>query len=325
MTAPVCPVTDTPATARDGSDPWPEPWWAPLQPALGAAWHSWRCAPSADGPGQVATALNRQFSERQAAARLAGTVPAAADVQVARAVLVAAAVPVDGRPLRFVPHAALPPGEPYEAFVDRTGSVPTRDNLHDFFNGVVWLALPALKQRFNQLQAAEIRRAGGVRAGSRQAGIATQRGPLRDALTLFDENGALLDGPAPLLKALRQRDWAALFSDHRALWAQARLTIVGHALLEKLATAPRKALTAHVLVGTGLDNAMGRALAMDGGAWAHKPFLPLPVLGVPGWWAGNEAPGFYDDSAVFRAPRINDLTDGLLVPARPASGAQRRN
>jgi hypothetical protein len=26
----------------------------------------------------------------------------------------------------------------------------------------------------------------------------------------------------------------------------------------------------------------------------------LPVLGVPGWWVGNEAPDFYCDDAVFR-------------------------
>jgi hypothetical protein len=32
----------------------------------------------------------------------------------------------------------------------------------------------------------------------------------------------------------------------------------------------------------------------------HKPFLPLPVLGIPGWWAPNENPGFYDDTQVFR-------------------------
>jgi hypothetical protein len=26
------------------------------------------------------------------------------------------------------------------------------------------------------------------------------------------------------------------------------------------------------------------------------------VLGVPGWWAANEAPAFYDDPFVFRKP-----------------------
>ncbi|MFN7122209.1 MAG: DUF3025 domain-containing protein, partial [Hydrogenophaga sp.] len=34
-----------------------------------------------------------------------------------------------------------------------------------------------------------------------------------------------------------------------------------------------------------------------------KPFTPLPVLGVPGWWPANEDAGFYADASVFRAPR----------------------
>jgi len=36
---------------------------------------------------------------------------------------------------------------------------------------------------------------------------------------------------------------------------------------------------------------------------ADKPFVPLPVLGVPGWWLPNEAPVFYADAQVFRPPR----------------------
>ena len=133
-------------------------------------------------------------------------------------------------------------------------------------------------------------------------GVQPRRGPLRDALTLFDENGALLQAPAPLWQALCQRDWAALFITHRALWAEARLTLVGHALLEQLATAPRKPLTAHVLPADTV-------LAMDEAAWAAKPFSPLPVLGVPGWWPANADPSFYADAAVFRlagTPRSTD-------------------
>jgi hypothetical protein len=188
--------------------------------------------------------------------------------------------------LCFVPQADLPDGEAYEAFIHRTAGVPTRDNAHDLFNGLVWLAQPALKRQLNALQAAQIA----------SDGIGARRGPLRDALTVFDENGALLDAPAPLWQALRQRDWQAIFVTHRALWARARLTIVGHALLEQLATAPRKGLTAHVL-----DTA--DPLALDDAAWAAKPFCPLPVLGVPGWWTANTEPGFYDDPPVFRPLR----------------------
>ena len=82
---------------------------------------------------------------------------------------------------RFVAAAALPAGEAYEAFIARSGTVPTRDNLHDQFNGLMWLHRPALKQRLNHMQAAQIA----------AQGIGPTRGPLRDALTLFDEQGAL--------------------------------------------------------------------------------------------------------------------------------------
>jgi len=196
-----------------------------------------------------------------------------------------------GRTPAFVPQSALPPDRAYEAHVFQTRSVPTRDNLHDFFNGLVWLVFPDAKRRLNELQAAEIAR----------LGIGATRGPLRDALTLFDENGALLDAPAALWQALRARDWHALFVTRRALWREARLVVFGHALLEKLA-APRKAATAHVLLrppGASLDDA-SIAAALDAARLAQKPFVPLPVLGVPGWCAQNAAADFYDDPKVFR-------------------------
>ncbi len=84
-------------------------------------------------------------------------------------------------PVRFVPQSALPPGMAYERFVFETASVPTRDNLHDFFNGLIWLRFPQAKRRLNQLQAQAIA----------AEGVGAVRGPLRDAVTLFDENGAV--------------------------------------------------------------------------------------------------------------------------------------
>src|SRR4029079_11221469 len=98
--------------------------------------------------------------------------------------------------------------------------------------------------------------------------------------------------------------WRRLFIELRPLWAQARLLVVGHALLEKLA-APRKDLTAHVwrvpCPDVGLPQADAWLAAQcSADALAAKPFTPLPVLGVPGWWAENENFFFYDDSVVFR-------------------------
>lgn len=197
---------------------------------------------------------------------------------------------------RFVPQSDLPTGVAYEKFIFDTGTVPTRDNLHDFFNGLVWLQFPQAKRRLNQLQAQAIA----------TQGVGPVRGPLRDALTLFDENGAVLDAPAPLWQALVARDWQRLFIDLRPLWRQARLVLFGHALLEKMVF-PRKPTTAHVYrapiaMESGVDLDAWLAQALQPRHLAGKPFAPLPVLGVPGWWAANEQVCFYDDPFVFRRP-----------------------
>ena len=202
-----------------------------------------------------------------------------------------------GSPRRFVPQSALPAGQAYEQFIFDTGTVPTRDNLHDFFNGLCWLRFPLIKARLNELQAAEIA----------AAGVAPLRGPVRDALTVFDENAALLSAPQPLWDALLDRDWPRLFIDLRALWQEAHLVLLGHALLEKLVS-PRKPVTAHVYRAQPAMNSIADldawvARDLSAGKLAGKPFAPLPVLGVPGWWPENENFSFYDDSFVFRARR----------------------
>ncbi len=200
-------------------------------------------------------------------------------------------------PVRFVSQDVLPEGAAYERFVFEQRQCPTREGLHDFFNGLCWLRFPQAKRRLNELQAAQIA----------THGVGSVRGPVRDAITVFDENGALLDAPAPLWEALVARQWRRLFVDLRPLWAQARVVLFGHALLEKLA-APRKDMTAHVWRAPAplsdladADAWLAGALTADG--LAAKPFVPLPVLGVPGWWPANEDAAFYDDATVFRPAR----------------------
>jgi len=213
----------------------------------------------------------------------------------------------EGAPVRFVPQSALPAGEAYESFIIRTQSVPTRDNLHDFFNGLAWLHFPAAKCRIHALQAEVIAR----------RGVGATRGTLRDALTVFDENGAVLDAPPALWQALAERDWRRLFIRERALWREARLLVFGHALLEKL-TQPRKPITAHVLRGPvaagaiAIDDA-AIARALEPAYLAGKPFVPLPVLGIPDWWPQNQNFSFYDDSDVFRPRRVPEPS-----PTKPA-------
>lgn len=184
---------------------------------------------------------------------------------------------------RFEPAGPLANG--YEQHVAATGRVPTRDNAHDLFNGLVWLRCPGFKAALN---------AAHIAAPPAPAG---RRGPLRDALTLLDESGLLLAGPAPLRQALQAQDWTALFATHRALWREARPLIVGHALLEKL-LAPRKPLCARVLWVKDVEAPVLPATLTP----ADLP--PLPVLGIPGWWAPNASRGFYADDQVFRPKRL---------------------
>jgi hypothetical protein len=201
-----------------------------------------------------------------------------------------------GAPVHFTAQSSLPDGEPYERHIFNSATCPTRGNLHDFFNGLAWLEMPRAKRQLNRVQAAQIA----------AHGIGAKRGPVRDAATLFDENGAVLSAPGPLWQALAARDWRRLFVDLRPRWEEARLLVFGHALLEKL-VAPRKNLTAHVWA----EPAPG-GLTAEVDAWLEsqltaerlgtKPFLPLPVLGVPGWWPENADFSFYDDPLVFRPP-----------------------
>jgi hypothetical protein len=51
------------------------------------------------------------------------------------------------------------------------------------------------------------------------------------------------------------------------------------------------------------------AADLNAGKLAGKPFAPLPVLGVPGWWPENEDFAFYADARVFRPLRPGKKTE----------------
>ena len=199
-------------------------------------------------------------------------------------------------PVRFMAQNQLPHGQAYEAHIHATGEVPTREGLHDFFNALCWMHFPRTKRRLNVLQGEVIAR----------QGIASARGPLRDGATLMDENAALLQAPPELWAALRAHDWHQAMVTLRPLWASSRLWMFGHAALEKLAR-PYKSITVHLwavpqdLPPPHIDAWLAQALSAE--HLATKPFSPLPVLGVPGWWPDNEHADFYADATVFRPPR----------------------
>ena len=255
----------TPAAAWPPID-WDQPWLAPWRGVGQPVWECWRRRGPA--PGALAEALN--------ASGLA--------------------------PVRFVPQSALPDGVAYESFVHDSGCVPTRDLLHDFFNALCWLRFPRAKAALNRLQATAIRDQGGVQP---------VRGPLRDALTLFDENALLLQAPESVWAPLQARQWADVFVQQRAAWAVSCPLTWGHALTEKLLS-PYKSITAHVWLvpvpaHLPADAAQGphpwdawMAPLLTAEQLVHKPFTPLPVLGIPGWCSDNHDPAFYADTTVFR-------------------------
>lgn len=205
-----------------------------------------------------------------------------------------------GLPIEFV--AADDAGAAaYETHIAATGRVPTRDNAHDLFNALIWLAYPLTKAALNARQAAELAR----------DGVRDRRGPVRDAATLIDESGLLLVADEQACAALARFDWPWLFGAQRARWGRDWLPFAfGHALIEKLLV-PYKGLTAAVLCLPAPATGGGGAVDQAAAAWVRSaPMAPgllahLPVLGIPGWWPANEDPAFYADAAVFRSRRAS--------------------
>jgi hypothetical protein len=194
-----------------------------------------------------------------------------------------------GKPVRFVAPGAK--DAYYEIKVYETGRVETRpDNLHDFFNALIWLGFPRSKARINAMHAAEIPREGG------------KRGRLRDLLTVFDEGGAIFECEDPELIALLEgMRWKALFWEQRDRVRKAmRISIFGHAALEKAAE-PWPGIACKALIvqpGADLDGAVYAWLgALEPGA-SPRDLTPVPVFGYPGWVAQDA--GFYDDTRYFR-------------------------
>jgi hypothetical protein len=179
---------------------------------------------------------------------------------------------------------------------------------HDLFNALVWMTFPTAKAVINARHYEFMAAAGGG-----------NRPPQRDALTLFDEDGvAVVSTDAELLKLVRDFRWKELFWHRRdVVEARMRFRVFGHALFSK-AMQPFVGLTGKAVLlqvpGAFLELAqavqlaeLDRLLAMH--IWNRERFRhgrelsPLPVLGVPGWWSGNEGEGFYDDTAYFRPGR----------------------
>lgn len=223
-----------------------------------------------------------------------------------------------GRPVRFVAAEKLP-GVAYEEHIFNTGEISTRsDNWHDLFNALVWARFPRIKLAMNATHHAEL-----------QKGDGSDRGPVRDVLTLFDECGVIFVGDRiEPLEALASRDWQTLFCRHRELWQNhLRVYVLGHALLEKFLN-PYKSITAQTLIfqtkagylqqdraaqREQLDSLLASQVKTGLRLRSSAELSPLPLMGIPGWWPAElQNEDFYADEKVFRSPHAGFRPANIL-------------
>jgi len=208
-----------------------------------------------------------------------------------------------GVPIQFVPPLAEAiSAMRYETCIAETGEVPTRDNWHDLFNALQWIAFPHLKSALNAQHARLLAAGGSAEAVARSAP--------RDVLTMCDESGIIVASrDASLLELIRRFQWRELFVVRREqVIANMRFVLVGHGLMEKLLS-PFIGITAKAMLlevdvkSVELDHAAAAWLRDQAHLADARQLAPLPLLGIPGWDARNESAAFYDDTTYFRAGR----------------------
>ncbi len=219
-----------------------------------------------------------------------------------------------GIPLRLVAQGRRPRTleERYEALIFLGGELQVRErNWHDLLNVLVWLAFPRAKAALNarHYSALEAQRAAG----------APNRGPVQDALTLFDEGGVIVaSSDADLLRMMRDFRWKDLFWHGRPrLLARMRFFLFGHALYEKMLR-PFTGITGRgILLDAepellaaplreqlaAIDERVAARLSDPVRLAATRDLAVVPVLGVPGWCADNAREDFYDNLDYFRPGR----------------------
>ncbi|GJM08909.1 MAG: hypothetical protein DHS20C11_11850 [Lysobacteraceae bacterium] len=213
-------------------------------------------------------------------------------------------------PIEFVLQNGKLSAAQYETQIYHDGRVPTRvDSWHDLYNACCWLRYPKLKAALNRGHCQDL-----------ALSDAPTRSRRRDKLTLLDEVGVVVFGTdLSLLTKLASHQWAQAFFDCRDLWSTMEVRVVGHGLLEQLAT-PYLGLTAKALLLCANDSSADPdnvdetvASLVDNDLFSGRTgrLSPLPVLGLPGWWPPNETRDFYLDQSYFRP-----LRDDSVVASR---------
>lgn len=219
-----------------------------------------------------------------------------------------------GHALRFVPQQVGKLGfeAQYEPRCYLTGEVQTRENnWHDLLNALVWLTFPHAKAAIN------VRHFVALQAGAVDG--KSQRGAVRDSNTLLDESGVIVACANPKLATLlRDFQWHELFWRQRAaVQHEMGFYLFGHGLYEK-AMQPYVGITGQgiiidvareffswnaVLQHAHLDEQLASYWANPAHCLSTRELCPVPLLGVPNWWANNGIESFYANTAYFRSGR----------------------
>lgn len=192
----------------------------------------------------------------------------------------------------------------YEPRVFLKQELQTRtENWHDFFNAMIWLKFPQSKLALNRrhYEAARKRNAG------------SNRSTLENRLTQFDECGAVIVASSEqALQLIRNHQWQALFVEQASLFEEdIRCIVFGHAMFEK-ALNPYIGMTCHCLlmadpallaeVKQGHNERLDSIIAdywLNQSAAQPERLQPLPLLGIPGYWPGQDST-FYGNDKYFR-------------------------
>ena len=220
-----------------------------------------------------------------------------------------------GHPIRFVtPTDDEAMASHYETRIAETGEIATRENWHDFFNAMQWLTFPKTKSAISEMHARLLL--------VKPHDANKVRSIPRDVLTLFDEGGMVVaSADETLLNHIRDFEWRKLFVERRsAASSNMMFYLAGHSVLEKMLD-PFVGVTAKALLLNVDENFFSQSHATQiaeidsrAAAWlmneaslaSTRNLHPLPILGIPGWFAANESPSFYDDAHYFRSGYSRD-------------------
>jgi hypothetical protein len=223
-----------------------------------------------------------------------------------------------GLPIRFVEQntGKLAFEMQYEPLCYLKGEVQTRkNNWHDLFNSLVWLAFPKTKAAINARHFKSLM--------SRQDERTSQRGAVRDMNTLFDESGVVVVCAESALSLLLMNfKWKELFWEKRKqVRSSMGFYLFGHGLYEK-AVNPYIGLTAQGLVLSvdstffdmepelqmnHVDDRVADYINNPTKCLSTRELTPVPLLGIPEWTHENNCHDYYDNTHYFRPSRRNPI------------------